>query len=268
MVHMQKAGSDVNVWSLTHNDFHNTLLGGHEIIKIEKNGNNPPTVKQYSRFSVYSTSSDYTIPNGTDTENLTYPQNTTPSYLNAEAIYESADVTFAFGGTVRGATLPSISDGTWYLYCSGGYDLNATSKGQGVYNVSKTETPTFTDQKGGWYSANGYRVLCSFIVASSVVTNIFMFHSYTNRHNVYKSTVDYTATLRDEIIIMNGPNLTLALPAASTANGITYYIKNENVTNLTIDGNASETLDGSTTLTAATDNCYYIACDGIEWFII
>jgi len=204
MVHMGKTGSDINSGMISHNDFHNTLLGGHEEIMIETNANNPPTIKAYSRFSIYATSSDYTIPNGTDTENLTYPQNTTPSYLNAQAIYEGADVTFTWNSVKRGATIPVISDGTWYVYCSGAYDLDATSKGQGVYNFSKTETPTYSHQKGGWYSASGYRVLASFVVASSAVSTLVIYQAFGSM--IYKNTTKTLPAEADIIRLSDSEN--------------------------------------------------------------
>lgn len=262
-VRMGKAGTDNNVWGLSHNDFHRTLLGGHEKIMIEANGNNPPTLKANSRFSMYLEHSDYTIPD-TPTGNNVYPQNTAPTYIDPQAIYEPADVTFAFNTTVRGQIIPAISDGTWYMYCTGAEDTNATSKGKGVYNFSKVEVPVYEDSMGGWYS-NELRVLCKFTVASSVVSNIEIYEPYMNRRNVLTITGNTTADLQNEYINFNG-TATLALPAVSTAYGVVYKLKNIHASLLgTIDPNGSETIDGLTTLILNPGQSIEIYCNGTSW---
>lgn len=156
-VRLQKAGSDINVWGLTHNDSHKVLLGEGEYIEIENNTPNPPTIKQYSRFFYYNTDNSYTIASGTATGNNVYPQNTTPTYLLADAIYEDgADQTFIWNS----GNFPVQSAATFYLYCVGGEDTDATSKGKGTYGAS-TNAPTYSYEKGGWYSNDG-RVLAKF----------------------------------------------------------------------------------------------------------
>lgn len=268
MIRTGKAGGDSNVWGLAHADFHKTLLGGHEKILIEKNGNNPPTIKAGSRFSVYLEDATYLIPD-TPTGNNAYPQNTTPTYMCAHGIIEASDLTFTWNSTARGETIPLASDGTWYACCSGAYDLSAATKGQGAYNFSKTETPTHYDSKGGWYSAAGYRILAKFTVASSVVSNIEIYQPKLNRYNFFYTTDDYTATINDEIIIVNGTDKTVTLPAASTATGLVLYLKNINATTtLTVDANASETIDGDTSISIPINNCAQLICDGVQWWII
>jgi len=90
--HIQKAGSDIGCWGPVHNDFHRTLNGGHEWFDIVANGNEPPTVKMYSRFQVWDTDDSYSIPDS-GTGNNNYPQATAPTYLNSQAIFEDgADV--------------------------------------------------------------------------------------------------------------------------------------------------------------------------------
>lgn len=168
--HLGKHDSDINCWGAVHNDYHRTLLGTGEWISVEANANNPPTVKQYTRFQKYATDATYTIPATPSTDNNCYPNNTAPTYLLSQAIYEDgADVTFTWSGATRGETLPAQSDGTWYLVCKNQYDSSASTKGQGVYTVSKTETPTWSYEKGGYYSTSGYRVLAAFTSASGTV---------------------------------------------------------------------------------------------------
>jgi hypothetical protein len=180
--HIQKAGSDIGAWGPVHNDYHRTTNGGYEWFDIVANGNNPPTVKRYSRFQIWATDNSYSIPD-VATGNNNYPQATTPTYLNSQAVFEdAADVTFTWEGTVRGEVLPAQSDGTWYLICKNCLDTDASTKGQGVYTVSKTETPTYSGQKGGYYSAGGYRVLAKFTSASGTVSALTILN-YPNLPN-------------------------------------------------------------------------------------
>jgi len=83
-------------------------------------------------------------------------------------------------------------------------------------------------------------------------------------------TTTYTATLADRIILCStaGGAWSLTLPAASGNTDKTYYVKKTtgDAYALTIDGNASETIDGSTTLALSTQyDSVLIACDGSNW---
>ena len=122
--HCQKQNSDDNCFGMVHNDFHRTLVGAGDWLYVVANGNNPPTVKQYTKFQLWATDASYTIAASPATGNNCYPISTTPTYYLGQAIYEDgADVTFTWGGTVRGETLPSISNTTWYLVCKKQYLL-------------------------------------------------------------------------------------------------------------------------------------------------
>ncbi len=184
MVRLGKVNSDINIWGLTHNDYHKTLVGHGEWISIVANGNNPPSVSQYTRFQFYDTDTSYTIPLVPPTENNVYSNNNSDAYFCAQAIYEDIGIrNFTWGG---GATFPAQSDGTWYLYCYGSYDVATGDlyRGRGNYGVSKTETPIYSEQKGGYYSANNNRVLAAFTSSSGVVT---LTHVY-NGGKVFKET--------------------------------------------------------------------------------
>ena len=89
-----------------------------------------------------------------------------------------------------------------------------------------------------------------------------------------KTTTITSATTLDNthnIILCNTGSYTVTLPAASSNTNRVYTIKNIDTDgdNITIDGNASETIDGSTTYVLSTYNqTITIACDGTNWFII
>lgn len=85
-------------------------------------------------------------------------------------------------------------------------------------------------------------------------------------------TTTYTATTSDVIIYVStsGGNWTLTLYAASgNAGRRLKIIKTTSDTNtLTVDGNASETINGSTTTTVNTQyEVLELVCDGSNWFI-
>ncbi len=86
-------------------------------------------------------------------------------------------------------------------------------------------------------------------------------------------TADYTAAATDHVILVDasGGAVRITLPAASGATGREYQIKKTDASanNVIIDGNASETIDGSTTVSFnAQYQSYMIVCDGSTWWII
>lgn len=84
-----------------------------------------------------------------------------------------------------------------------------------------------------------------------------------------------TVTLDNEdfVVICDATSnaITVNLPAASTSSSFRYYIKkiDSSANTVTIDANASETIDGDTTkiLTSQYDSIE-IVCDGSNWYII
>ncbi len=68
-----------------------------------------------------------------------------------------------------------------------------------------------------------------------------------------------------------GGAFTANLPAAATASGMTVAFKktDSSANAITIDGNASETIDGATTVSLAAQYAFYVlTCDGTGWSII
>lgn len=91
-------------------------------------------------------------------------------------------------------------------------------------------------------------------------------------HSIVTKTANYTATASDYTIVCNNSGaITITLPAASGATGRVYVIKKISgaLNNVVIDGNGSETIDGSTTRTLTLQNeSAMIQCDGSSWYII
>jgi len=83
----------------------------------------------------------------------------------------------------------------------------------------------------------------------------------------------YTATTSDWTILCDATSgaITVNLPAATNHTGRVYNIKktDSSTNNVTVDGNASETIDGSTTQVLYSQwDSITIQCDGSNWHII
>lgn len=90
---------------------------------------------------------------------------------------------------------------------------------------------------------------------------------------VVAKTATYTATISDHTILCNATTgaITINLPAASGIAGREYVIKktDSSANAITIDANASETIDGALTYTLSSQNKYvFIQTDGTSWYVI
>jgi hypothetical protein len=86
---------------------------------------------------------------------------------------------------------------------------------------------------------------------------------------LYERAISALATVQDydDVIVCGGTTYTVTLPAASGNSGRVLYIKRNSSGTITIDGNASETIDGATTLLLSTSLASAVLiCDGSNWF--
>ncbi|GAB2834330.1 hypothetical protein GCM10027043_40570 [Ferruginibacter profundus] len=85
-------------------------------------------------------------------------------------------------------------------------------------------------------------------------------------------TTNYTATAGDYTIVCNNTGaITITLPAAAGCSGRVYVIKKISaaLNNVTVDGNASETIDGATTRVLTTQyESVMIQSNGTSWYIL
>jgi len=86
-------------------------------------------------------------------------------------------------------------------------------------------------------------------------------------------TITTATTLNNDhnVLLCNNGPYTVTLPAASTNSGTVYYLKNIDPQgdNITIDGNASETIDGTTTYVLDTyQQAVRIISNGTSWYIL
>lgn len=92
--------------------------------------------------------------------------------------------------------------------------------------------------------------------------------STTSTVNIVTKTGTYTLTSNDVIVLANG-TFTLNLPTAVGIEGKTYRIKNIGTGTITVDGNGSETIDGTTTASLSIqDVSIDITSDGSNWRIL
>lgn len=87
------------------------------------------------------------------------------------------------------------------------------------------------------------------------------------------NTITSATTLNQthNVVLCNNGSYTVTLPVAASNTGKVYYIKNIDAEgdDITLDGNATETIDGSTTfLLDADKHSVRIICDGSNWHII
>lgn len=92
-------------------------------------------------------------------------------------------------------------------------------------------------------------------------------------YDIKTVTSDYTVIDSDYTILVNatGGNITITLPSASSLQGSEFNIKkiDSSVNLVTVDGNGSETIDGSTTAIIETQyESITIQSDGSNWYII
>lgn len=90
--------------------------------------------------------------------------------------------------------------------------------------------------------------------------------------SVVSKTTTYTATTSDDVILASGSAFTITLYAASGNSGKVLRVKktDSSLSNIiTLDGNASETIDGALTTTLNTQyEEVTIICDGSNWHIL
>jgi len=150
-------------------------------------------------------------------------------YVSSDLIYYNA----ATNSSGADATL-----GTWterFIVKSGGNVLIATTSDNGVDEL----------QVNGSISGIGFK------------------QAYVTK------TGAYTATNDDYVIDCTSGTFTVTLPASSGRTGRILIIKNSGAGTITVDGNASETIDGATTYSLSVQYAtVQIMSDGTNWKII
>lgn len=93
------------------------------------------------------------------------------------------------------------------------------------------------------------------------------------RFVVRSVTATTTATAAEYLILANATSgaITVNLPAVAASEGALLVVKKTDASGnaVTLDGNASETIDGATTQAITTQyDAITVACDGTAWWIV
>jgi hypothetical protein len=90
--------------------------------------------------------------------------------------------------------------------------------------------------------------------------------------SIPQGTYNLTAAEAGVCLVNNSSTMTINLPAAASCTGLEFTFKkiHSSASAITIDGNASETIDGAATHTAmdAQYDTITIVCDGSNWHIV
>jgi hypothetical protein len=118
--------------------------------------------------------------------------------------------------------------------------------------------------------ADGDMVL---LVYSTALTKWRCMYGGKRTPSITTKTTTYTATAADDILLGDATSgaFSITLPAATSSTGLVLTIKkiDASANAVTIDGNASETIDGATTKALSSQYASYeIACNGSAWYIV
>ena len=184
--------NDENIHGYMINDSMQSIV---ENVIIVKSGNNPPIIKAGSSFMVYNTDTA-TILNTATTGNDVYPEGSTSvEYYKPYAVFQSDDTALAWGSGI----VPAQSDGVWYIVCLTSA-ITEADKGNGVYSLSKTEVPVWSETKKGYYSTSGYKVIGRFVSTSSVISALSVFTGMTKDRG-YISDIAMTVDGSNDLVI-------------------------------------------------------------------
>lgn len=119
----------------------------------------------------------------------------------------------------------------------------------------------------GNLTANGANGTAGQILTSNGIGPYWAFSTAT----VLSKSANYTVQTSDgsPVVVLCTNTITITLYAANGNAGKIIHIKNIGTGTITIDGNASETIDGSTTNTISVQyGSLSLVCDGSNWHII
>ena len=173
------------------------------------------------------------------------------------AYFTAAGPTVARVFTFPDAATTILTTNAAVTVAQGGTGL-ATLTDKNVILGAGTATPTFVapGTSGNVLTSNGTTWTSAAAAGGSLPT-------------VVSKTTTYTALTTDDTIIASSGTFTITLYAASGNSGRTLNIKNAGTGVITIDANASETIDGALTQTiSAQYTNLQLRCDGTNWHIL
>ena len=129
---------------------------------------------------------------------------------------------------------------------------------------------TFTNNTGSTFSINNVNTMTGLTVNGNLfgssVSGLSVSGVYVSPYVIVGTT--YTATTTNSTIDVSGGTFTITLYTAVNNIGRTLYIKNSGTGIITVDANASETIDGQLTRTLANDEALFLQSNGSNWVIL
>lgn len=166
----------------------------------------------------------------------------------------------AAAGQIKDFNINAGSAGRWTLRCS----ADTGSEGGGDLTlIARTDAGAFIDNAVSIVRASGGTITLGGTTSRTLST--------TGGRIEKLSTITTSTTLDatyHNVLCNSASALTVTLPAAASNSGRVYVIKNINTGTVTVDGNASETIDGDTTYALTQYQSIKILCNGSNWFIV
>lgn len=176
---------------------------------------------------------------------------------SAYTVAATDDVVIATSGTWT-ATLPTAVGNTGLcLTIQNSGTGTITVDGNGSETISGLTTKTLTQWDSLSMMSDGANWIIGPAGGGSVSTR-----------EVLTKTATYTATTADDVIVCTANTWTLTLFAAAGNTGRELHVVNTGSGTITIDGNSSETINGSTTKALYQWDAVDLLCTGTGWVII
>lgn len=209
---------------------------------------------------------DWTAGRALAKKSVTVPNSwsTLPPTVTTADYYVVFDVAAATGQSISGAT----TDGITINYAKVSYTENTGSSrtkalAGGSYNSEVTPGYTFTCNST---PPTAYEVTIATLTTDGATMILINDEPRWNR--MITALTTYTVKAYDRYVMCSG-TFTVTLPAAASSKNKIYTIKNIGTGVITVDANASETIDGSLTVVMPTRyQAIEIVCDGSNWHII
>lgn len=208
-----------------------------------------------------------TLTTGDSARTITLSGNPTLADWFDQAVKAASSPAFA-GVTLNNTGLHILDTNASHdLIIAPGSDITADrtltlTTGDSDRTITLSGNPTLDD----WFD-QAVKAASSVIFADVTVTGTVDLKLTTITDTDSPYTIGATANL---ICDTSSGVITVNLPAASGVTDRMYWIKNSGgaANNVTIDGNASETIEGSTTLTLTDAEAATIVCDGSNWHLM
>lgn len=159
--------------------------------------------------------------------------------------------------------------------------LSPVAEGLTIYDTSKSNLQTYNSTLATWQNAvnsssvrsmvsltrSEYDSLSSkdsetvYIITDDVITNPIVYP-------LYSTSVDYTITTSDAVILVTANSPIITLPTATDKIGRVYYVKNRSSLSCSLSTTASELIDGLSAISIPTNNSVQTISIGSGWIIL